>query len=390
MRIGIPDNMCYTPPTGGATLSPFNYPLTVIRGENYILNIPVTWSYPSAVYYGATKQDWVGMNYFSFGARLGTQTKPQIIDYFGATTGLNTRSGSYLFPVTLGIGSMEWGLNLYPGSYTVYIHAETYAYYWDGVGAYYYGEYKTSEYTIYLQVIEGLPTASFTASPLSGDAPLTVDFLDTSTSPVDITDWLWEFGDGTTATTLGYATHIYSSPGTYIATLTVTNPYGSAKSSPKTITVTAGATTPVFNSNSWCTTGVKVNEPIDVAILVDNIGAAGNIFLKFTCEGKTTTVINSTPIAAYATAKRLSVDANTIDWYLGYVPERSRYVQIIWQIGPVGGNPTDEWFVNPPDGIAVYVTEGEEGEEKKPWWILGAIGAGLAGLGIYYLARRKK
>ena len=37
-----------------------------------------------------------------------------------------------------------------------------------------------------------------------------------------ITDWLWDFGDGTNEITQ-YPTHLYTDPGTYIVTLTVTN-----------------------------------------------------------------------------------------------------------------------------------------------------------------------
>ena len=42
------------------------------------------------------------------------------------------------------------------------------------------------------------PTASFTASPTSGTAPLNVQFTDTSTGAP--TSWAWDFGDGGTST----------------------------------------------------------------------------------------------------------------------------------------------------------------------------------------------
>lgn len=77
------------------------------------------------------------------------------------------------------------------------------------------------------------PEASFSASPTSGEAPLTVSFSDTSTG--DITSWSWDFGDGGSST-LQNPTHIYDSAGTYTAELTVTGPGGS-DSAEQTITV---------------------------------------------------------------------------------------------------------------------------------------------------------
>jgi len=63
-------------------------------------------------------------------------------------------------------------------------------------------------------------TASFVASPLTGILPLTVNFIDNSTgSP---TNWLWNFGDGTTSTVQG-PVHIYNVAGIYNITLKVTN-----------------------------------------------------------------------------------------------------------------------------------------------------------------------
>lgn len=66
-------------------------------------------------------------------------------------------------------------------------------------------------------------TADFTASPISGVAPLMVEFTDQSTG--DITSWQWNFGDGGTSGTPN-PVHIYSSPGIYTVSLTVNGPDG--------------------------------------------------------------------------------------------------------------------------------------------------------------------
>jgi PGF-pre-PGF domain-containing protein len=66
----------------------------------------------------------------------------------------------------------------------------------------------------------------FSALPVSGNIPLTVIFTDTSTgSP---TSWVWEFGDGETASVQN-PTHSYPAAGNYSVNLTAGNPGGSAK-----------------------------------------------------------------------------------------------------------------------------------------------------------------
>jgi PKD repeat protein len=69
-----------------------------------------------------------------------------------------------------------------------------------------------------------LPVASFTVAPVSGTAPLTVQFTDTSAgSPVS---WNWSFGDGNFSTTQNPA-YTYQYAGTYAVVLNATNAGGS-------------------------------------------------------------------------------------------------------------------------------------------------------------------
>jgi PKD repeat protein len=70
------------------------------------------------------------------------------------------------------------------------------------------------------------PDANFTATPVSGTAPLTVQFTDLSTgSP---TGWQWDFEyDGIIDSTEQSPPHIYTVAGTYSVSLTVTNLQGS-------------------------------------------------------------------------------------------------------------------------------------------------------------------
>jgi PKD repeat protein len=68
------------------------------------------------------------------------------------------------------------------------------------------------------------PVTAFTATPLAGLTPLTVQFTDLSTGGP--TAWSWSFGDGGTSTSQN-PQHTYTTPGTYTVNLTATNEYGS-------------------------------------------------------------------------------------------------------------------------------------------------------------------
>ena len=83
----------------------------------------------------------------------------------------------------------------------------------------------------------GTPTSQFTASPASGEAPLTVSFTDTSAgSP---TSWAWNFGDGTTSAERN-PVHTFTAAGSYSVTMTASNAAGAGTTTGSTITVGAG------------------------------------------------------------------------------------------------------------------------------------------------------
>jgi PKD repeat protein len=70
------------------------------------------------------------------------------------------------------------------------------------------------------------PGAAFTASTTNGAVPLAVTFTDASTGIV--TNWFWNFGDGSTTniTNSLTPTHTYTTAGTYTVSETVTGPGG--------------------------------------------------------------------------------------------------------------------------------------------------------------------
>lgn len=80
------------------------------------------------------------------------------------------------------------------------------------------------------------PTAGFTGTSATGNAPLTVNFADQSTGAP--TSWAWTFGDGASSSVQN-PSHQYNSPGTYSVSLTASNTCGTdieTKSSYITVT----------------------------------------------------------------------------------------------------------------------------------------------------------
>jgi beta propeller repeat protein len=84
-------------------------------------------------------------------------------------------------------------------------------------------DYRSGKPDIYMGTISYLPVAAFTASKISGNHPLNVQFIDKST---DAYYWSWDFGDKSTST-LPSPLHKYTKAGKYSVTLKVKNAAGS-------------------------------------------------------------------------------------------------------------------------------------------------------------------
>lgn len=85
-----------------------------------------------------------------------------------------------------------------------------------------------------------VPTASFTATPSSGTAPLSVSFNASASTDPDgsIATYSWNFGDGgTTSGTSNTASRTYAAAGTVTVTLTVTDNAGATASTTRTVQV---------------------------------------------------------------------------------------------------------------------------------------------------------
>ncbi len=104
--------------------------------------------------------------------------------------------------------------------------AEDYWYYYSGIypSASGVSVQNIKTITIYSNETPRTPIADFTAEPVAGEAPLTVQFNDTSANVP--TEWDWDFGDGM-ASAEQNPKHTYQNDGVYTVMLTVSNDQGS-------------------------------------------------------------------------------------------------------------------------------------------------------------------
>ena len=127
--------------------------------------------------------------------------------------------------------------------------------------------------TVWDTVKISVSTVDFSATPLTGCAPLTSIFADASSSSVGIASWNWNFGDGNTATTQN-PSNIYLTTGSYTVTLAVTDNNGCI-TSPE-------IKTNYINSYS-SSTGTDTQVACDTMVWIDgNVYSSSNNTATFT------------------------------------------------------------------------------------------------------------
>ncbi len=141
----------------------------------------------------------------------------------------------------------------------------------------------------YITVVR-TPVADFTATPTSGNAPLLVQFTDTSMG--NPTGWVWNFGDGSISTQQN-PYHLYKDPGVYSVTLSVRNSAGSDGITKEgLITVRAS---PVADFSANRTSGAA---PLVVQFTDKSSGVPTSWNWNF---GDGTSSINQSPVHEYST-----------------------------------------------------------------------------------------
>jgi PKD repeat protein len=134
------------------------------------------------------------------------------------------------------------------------------------------------------------PVAAFSATPLTGPAPLLVAFTDESTGGP--TSWSWSFGDGGTSSAQS-PSHSYAAAGTYTVSLTATNSDGSDTET-KTGFIVVTTPAPVANFSASPTSGVA---PLNVGFTDASTGSITSRSWSFG-DGGTSTA--TSPSHSYA------------------------------------------------------------------------------------------
>ncbi len=145
------------------------------------------------------------------------------------------------------------------------------------------GATATISSAIVVSAANVLPTASFTATPLTGAAPLIVSVDASASSDLDgvISTYSWDFGDGQTGSG-ATSSHGFVAQGTYTVTLTVTDDDGGVDSSTATVVVSAGNLAPVASFTTTPTTGsLPLVVQVDASASSDSDGTIASYSWNF-------------------------------------------------------------------------------------------------------------
>lgn len=130
----------------------------------------------------------------------------------------------------------------------------------DALNPTYAGQLGAGRISLYNSIIH-LPNAKFSAAPVLGEAPLIVQFTDSSAGVGDgLSSWKWIFGDGDSSA-FSYSPadtfHTYLSPGLYISAFSVTGAWGTSTQR-KYIGVTADTVKIPYSKGLAQEYGVKI------------------------------------------------------------------------------------------------------------------------------------
>ena len=156
------------------------------------------------------------------------------------------------------------------------------------------------------------PTAGFTAAPTSGCGPLTVQF--TNTSSANATSWNWQFPGGTpSGSTQQNPSVVYSTPGTYSVTLTVSNSAGSNTATQSNYITVNAAPTAGFTSSVNGSTATFTNTSTNATSYAWNFGDGGTSTLSnpthtYAADGVYTVTLTATgPCGTVTTTQTVTI-----------------------------------------------------------------------------------
>ena len=162
------------------------------------------------------------------------------------------------------------------------------------------GRGSTKQVTITVTQAPIILAADFIANPTTGNAPLNVQFTDTSTgSP---TSWSWNFGDGQTSDQHS-PSHTFSTAGTYIVVLTVSDSNNQYR---KQMTITVNAPSSTAPVAAFTATPTYGTSPLTVQFTDQSTNTPTSRTWDFNNDG----IVDSydqNPSYAYATAGTYTV-----------------------------------------------------------------------------------
>lgn len=131
--------------------------------------------------------------------------------------------------------------------------------------------------------IQLLPiTSKFTASVVTGQVPLSVNFADQSIG--NILNWSWDFGDGNTAVVIN-PTNIFNTAGTFNTVLTVENAEGYSRTSSLVITVDVPPPPTVTITNPTATDDWRSSKDHTIRWNWANFPYQHAIKIEYSCNG---------------------------------------------------------------------------------------------------------
>ncbi|TAJ45465.1 PKD domain-containing protein [Methanofollis fontis] len=221
-----------------------------------------------------------------------------------------------------------------------------------------YTEMKTD----YINVTEMIPGADFSADVTEGEAPLAVQFTDTSTVE-NITEWMWDFGVENATSDEQNPTYIYEMPGVYTVSLTVTDEANVTYTEMKTDYINVTEMIPGADFSADVTEGEA-----PLAVQFTDTSTVENItewMWDFGVENATSEEQN--PAYTYEMPGTYTVSLTVTDEAnVTYTEMKTDYINVTEPIGPEADFTADVTAGEAP--LTVQFTDTSTVENITAWW----------------------
>ncbi len=204
------------------------------------------------------------------------------------------------------------------------------------------------------------PTVNFSASPITGPAPLSVAFRDLSSGNPHT--WSWDFGDGATATEQ-HPTHIYQTPGEYSVSLTASNDCGSSTGSKAYLILVTACQPPQAGFSATPTSG---NAPLTVRFTDQSLG---NVTAWQWDLGDGTSSTEQHPVHTYADSGSYTVQLMVNNACGADTIKQENLIRVSPCMPPVASFTATPTSGNAP--LTVNFSDQSTGNPNDWWWHFG-------------------